>query len=104
MFRIGAAFGVCATGRIPVARGLIAMVAIVATRPRNARGDPLFATPTSVTGWMRLGAVRDLVAGVPVIRRAKAARSDPLLQLFHFEFLDFEFVVHLGRVVHHPSA
>src|ERR1041384_599727 len=49
---------------------------------------------------MGVGSVRDLVAGVPVIGGSKTARSNPLLQLFHFEFLhldfffDFQFVFH----------
>src|ERR1044071_6285758 len=39
---------------------------------------------------VRLGAIGNLVAGVSIIGRAKPARSDPLLQLFRFQFDQFQ--------------
>jgi len=47
------------------------------------------AMATGVTGGLRLGAVRNLIAGVSVVGRAKPARSDPLFQFFHFEHFQF---------------
>ena len=49
---------------------------------------------TGVTRGLWLRAVRDLVTGIPVIRRAKPARGDPLFQFFDFQHRHFEFSFH----------
>ena len=60
---------------------------------RLVPGVPLVAVAPGVTGGVGLRTIRDFVAGIPVVGRAKPARGDPLFQFldFHRRYLEFSF-------------
>ena len=61
----------------------------VPARRASGRNQPAFS------GRMRFVAIRDFVSGIAVVRWAETAGSNSFFQFFHFQLLDFEFVIHI---------